>query len=204
MAGKQAKTLNDRQILKLLLEVDNTRYPERNRVAVLLSVRAGLRAVEIAKIKRRMVLSADGAVGDYISLEDGICKKQHGRHIPMHPQLQQAIRDYFKEIKGVPDMPLLLSERAWRDETYSYEEAEPMRRESISRLFKRLYRKLGFIGCSSHSGRRTFGTRAARKISEAGGSLRDVQDLLGHNDLSSTQRYIDVNHGAKKKVIDLL
>ncbi len=40
--------------------------------------------------------------------------------------------------------------------------------------FQRLYsdpeRGLGFQGCSSHSGRRTFITRAARKVSEAGGS----------------------------------
>jgi integrase len=56
--------------------------------------------------------------------------------------------------------------------------------------FHRLYQDLGFAGASSHSGRRTFITRTAKKIVEAGGSLRDVQELAGHTSLSTTQRYI--------------
>ena len=65
-------------------------------------------------------------------------------------------------------------------------------------------RKLGWTGYSSHSGRRTFVTKVARKISEAGGSLRDVQALAGHESLQTTQRYIDVDPEAQKKVIDLI
>ena len=45
-------------------------------------------------------------------------------------------------------------------------------------------------GCSSHPGRQTFMTRAARKVSQSGGSLRDVQKLAGHTSLAMTQRYI--------------
>jgi len=67
-----------------------------------------------------------------------------------------------------------------------------------------LYAALGFAGCSSHSGRRTFITRAARKASEAGGSLRDVQQLAGHASLGMTQRYIEGDSNAKRKLIALI
>lgn len=50
-------------------------------------------------------------------------------------------------------------------------------------MFQRWYRHLGFVGCSSHSGRRTFITNAARKISTVGASLKDVQELAGHTNL---------------------
>ena len=43
------------------------------------------------------------------------------------------------------------------------------------------YGDLGFDGCSSHSGRRTFITNAARKISTVGGSMRYARMLARHN-----------------------
>ena len=36
--------------------------------------------------------------------------------------------------------------------------------QAIVNMFRRWYRLLGFVGCSSESGRRTFITTAARKI----------------------------------------
>jgi integrase/recombinase XerD len=71
-------------------------------------------------------------------------------------------------------------------------------------LFAGWYRRLGFNGCSSHSGRRTFITNAARKISTVGGSIRDVQILAGHAALSTTQRYIEADAEAQSKVVDLI
>jgi integrase/recombinase XerD len=69
--------------------------------------------------------------------------------------------------------------------------------------FLRLYRDMGFAGMSSHSGRPTAITRWARKITEAGGSLKDVQVMAGHADLATTQGYIEVNKDAKRKVVNL-
>ena len=57
---------------------------------------------------------------------------------------------------------------------------------------------LGFIGCFSHSGRRTFITNLSKKISFIGGSLRDVQSLVGHKNLQTTQRYTEVDTGIAK------
>ena len=74
----------------------------------------------------------------------------------------------------------------------------------IVNMFQRWYRDLGLVGCTSHSGRRTFITNAARKIATVGGSLRDVQHLAGHSSLQTTQRYIEGDSEARKRVVDLV
>ena len=66
------------------------------------------------------------------------------------------------------------------------------------------YRMLGFNGASSHSGRRTFITNAAKRISTVGGSLRDVQLLAGHSALGTTQRYIEADGMAQKRVVEMV
>lgn len=76
--------------------------------------------------------------------------------------------------------------------------------QMIVNLFQRWYRHLGFEGCSSHSGRRTFITNTARKISTVGGSLRDVQMLAGHTNLRTTQRYIEANVEAQIRIVELV
>jgi integrase/recombinase XerD len=75
---------------------------------------------------------------------------------------------------------------------------------SIVIWFGRAYQALGLDGCSSHSGRRTFITRAARMVHKAGGSLRDVQLLAGHRSIQTTQRYIDGDSDAQRRLISLI
>jgi integrase len=75
---------------------------------------------------------------------------------------------------------------------------------SIVIWFSRRYSELGLEGCSSHSGRRTFITRAARLVHKAGGSLRDVQLLAGHRSIQTTQRYIDGDSDAQRRLVSLL
>lgn len=75
---------------------------------------------------------------------------------------------------------------------------------SIVLWFIRAYRVIGLDGFSSHSGRRTFVTRAARMVHKAGGSLRDVQLLAGHRSIQTTQRYIDGDTDVQHKLVSLL
>lgn len=75
---------------------------------------------------------------------------------------------------------------------------------SIVNWFADVYRDLGFAGCSSHSGRRTFVTQAARLVAKTGGSLRDVQELAGHASLNMTARYVAGSTEAQRKLVRLL
>ena len=49
MRGRQAKILSDDNLVDLLLFAETSRHPLRNKVIVLLSAKAGLRAGEIAQ-----------------------------------------------------------------------------------------------------------------------------------------------------------
>ena len=191
--GKQAKILNRSQVEAVLNHINGRRYGLRNQVVFLLSVRAGLRAKEIAALKWSMVVGADGEVGEYIHLTNDASKGQSGRIIPINRQLRTALVALSQQGRSDPTAYVISTERSDRTSA-----------QAIVNLFQRWYRDLGLIGCSSHSGRRTFITNAARKISTVGGSLRDVQHLAGHSSLQTTQRYIEGDSEARKRVVELV
>jgi integrase len=191
MAGRQAKLLTKQQLRIALRRVTRNRYAERDRVALLLSVKAGLRAGEIAKLSWSMVLASDGCIADRIELHDLAAKKRSGRTVPMHPEIRKALVR-LRRVSGDTGF-VITSERG-----------DGMRAGSLVNWFRATYRQLGFAGCSSHSRRRTFITHAARLVSRTGGSLRDVQQLAGHRSIEQTQRYIDGDTAAQRRLIALL
>src|SRR6266480_1045048 len=196
MLTKQAKVVSPRELQRLLDRVTHGRHPERDRAMVLLSFKAGLRAKEIAGLTWSMVTDASGGLADRIALPNRASKgKSGGREIPLHGELRNALTALMtaRGDKVRPNLPIIYSERA---AGYSA--------NAIAVWFHERFKELGIEGASSHSGRRTFITAAARKIVEAGGSLRDVQELAGHASLGTTQRYIEGDSAAKRKVIGLI
>ena len=128
--GKQAKTLTKAQVEAALGFLDSTRHPVRNRVIFLLSVKAGLRAKEVASLTWDMVTDADGEVGHSIRLQDTASKGRSGRVIPMNRDLRQAILDLrVTEPISRPSRFLVATERS--------EKTSP---QVIVNLFHRWYR----------------------------------------------------------------
>ena len=191
MPGKQAKTLSRTDVQDLLVYASCSRHPARNALLVLLSAKAGLRAGEIANLTWDMLLDASGHIGSAIELRDHAAKKCSGRTIPIHPDLAAALAIWRPAA-------------AKSDYVIASERSGSMRPLSIVVWFERAFKNIGLKGCSSHSGRRTFVTRAARLVHKAGGSLRDVQLLAGHRPIQTTQRYIDADNDAQRKLVAMI
>ena len=152
--GKQAKTLSRRQVDGVLAYLATTRNPVRNRLMFLLSIRAGLRAKEIAGLTWTMVTDLEGFVADALALQDLASKGRSGRTVPMCRELKAALEAWRQKQAGTrPEDRVIQTERSKATSS-----------QVIINLFRDWYCGLGFVGCSSHSGRRTFITNAARRI----------------------------------------
>ena len=193
MLSRQAKVLTTAQARSVLAYLGQTRHPTRNRLVFLLSLRAGLRAKEIAALTWAMVTDAEGEMVDTIRLTDAAAKGRTGGVVPMARDVKAALAEYRAELGTVAaSAHVIRTERSRRTSA-----------QAVINMFGGWYRALGFDGCSSHSGRRTFITQAARNIGRVGGSLRDVQALARHSSLSTTQRYIEISADAMRRVVDL-
>ena len=196
MLAKQAKILSRANIRHLQKAASQGRFPERDRLIVALATQAGLRASEIARLSWGMVLDADGRLSQVIDVRNAIAKRGTGRRIPMHPKLRRALLDWkcqqsAERIRA--DAVIVPSLRGGA-----------MRPNSIVNFFVAKCRIAGLEGCSSHSGRRTFITTAARRAHWAGASLRDVQMLAGHRSIETTQGYIDGDTFAQRRLVAMI
>jgi integrase/recombinase XerD len=144
----------------------------------------GLRAKEISALEVSMVTDAEGRIADSIRLENRAAKGVSGRVIPMSDALKSVLTAHLDS-----------RERGTGKFVVATERRERFSAHAVVVFFARLYKRMGFQGATSHS---------ARKISQAGGSLRDVQLLAGHSQLSTTQRYIEQDGEAQRKVTAML
>ena len=196
--NKQAKTLSTKQVDLVMNYLSSTRNPIRDQLIFLLSIKSGLRAKEISSLTWSMVLDSDGDISDYINITNSASKgKTGGRSIPINKQLKYKFIEFINHQKDQRmfnvDGKVITTQRS-----------QSTTSQAIVNMFSRWYKDLNLIGCSSHSGRRTFITNCSRKISTVGGSLRDIQYLAGHSSLQTTQRYIEGNTQSKIKVVELI
>jgi integrase/recombinase XerD len=193
---RQARTLDPIQQAALLTHVTRTRYaPTRNIVIVLLSHEGWLRATEIAGVRWRMVTDVGGHVIDVLRLEDTASKGRSGRVVHLSSTCAAALADLYAEAPPATlDAFVLRFRKGSRDRV--------IRSQAVQALFRAWYAALRFHGASSHSGRRTGITTAARSLGP-GMSLRDVQLRAGHTSIGTTQRYIDPNPDADRALARL-
>lgn len=196
--GKQSKILSKAQTDAVTSYLGTRRHGLRDQTIFLLSIKAGLRAKEIAHLKWSMVLGSDGTISDAIHLTDVASKGKSGRIIPLNKHLRQSLIQLFEQEQRRFGFSCEMSY------VITTERSDRTSAQAVVNMFGQWYADLGLIGCSSHSGRRTFITNAAKKITTVGGSLRDVQALAGHSSLAVTQRYIEGDAEARRKIVELV
>jgi integrase len=148
MARRRAKMIEDRQLELALLSIKGSDTEKRDKVFLLFSCKAGLRAQEIALMPWSNVTDGEGSIGTEIRVDSYIAKGHRERTIPMHRDLYNALSELRME--RPQDKFVAYSIRPG----FKY-----MTANAMAQWFRRFYAGLGFDSTSSHSGRRTFCTR---------------------------------------------
>jgi integrase/recombinase XerC len=116
-------------------------------------------------------------------------KGRKERIVPVGKEAMEALKAYLKDREDLGgEVPLFVNRRRGRLTT-----------RSVGRLVDKYSKRSGvFRKISPHSLRHTFATH----LLDAGADIREIQEMLGHASLSTTQRYTHVSLGKLMEVYD--
>ena len=187
---KQAKTLNERELQRLLDFVKTTKSSARNRAIILLTHLAGMRVGEVAAVRVCDVVASDGSVRDEINLSAAQTKGNRSRSVLLNERMRNELAVYIRNVRV----------RDSKQALFSTQRSTSFTANSLTQVVNGIYRNAGFDGASSHSGRRGFLTNLAEK----GVSVRVMMQLAGHSNMATTQRYIDLRPGVLRNAVELV
>ena len=175
-------------------EAEASVWPERERVIFELLYGCGIRNAELVGLDLGSVLWGDDAIRVL-----GKGKKE--RIVPLGDVAAEAIREYLPrraeklraagKAKLVEDGPLLCNA--------TMRGTCRLTTRSVGRIVKAVAMSRGLAAdVHPHTLRHAFGTH----MLEEGADLRAIQEMLGHERLSTTQRYTQLTMGQVQKVYD--
>ena len=166
----------------------------RDRAILELLYSSGLRVSELV-----------GLNSNQLDLDLGIVKVmgkgRKERIVPVGVKAIEVLKAYLEErgmLKGLP--PARRAAGPEGDEAiFVNSVGGRLTARSVGRLVKKYSRHSGiFRKVSPHSLRHTFATH----LLDAGADIREIQEMLGHSSLSTTQRYTHVSMGKLMEVYD--
>lgn len=197
----QAKVLNEKELRKVLLYVASHKHASRNKAMLLMTHLSGMRVGEVAAVTISDVLNTDGSIKDEIYLAADQTKGSKGRTVLLPKRLQEELQHFLCvrfRLKDLVAVSFTDTSRALFNT-----QKEPIRgfsANTLSQYFHYLYKAAGIEGASSHSGRRGFITSLATQ----GISVRVLMALAGHSNISTTQRYIELNPAMMRTAVELM
>lgn len=188
---REVDFLQSKELIKLFSAPDpKTKMGKRDRAVLELLFSTGLRVSELVSLDR-----------DKINLETQefsvIGKGGKSRVVFISNRAARALSEYL-ETREDDLKPLFIRYRGpTPDEDEDKNEAYRLSARSVQRLVKKYVHKVGLTTeATPHTLRHTFATDLLR----AGADVREVQELLGHKNVSTTQIYTHVTDRKLKKV----
>ena len=186
----KASVLNPQQHQDFLAYLATTRQAAQNKAIYLLGYRAGMRIGSIAGLGINDVLDRNGNLKEVVELRRDIVKgKRNYAAYLSHPELREALAEYLAE-RPETDVPNL----------FVSQQNTAFSANSLTHKMLRLYRKAGYEGASSHSGRRSFATNCIR----AGVDIVSLKTLMNHSSIQQTSEYVATNDEMLKKAVCLV
>jgi integrase/recombinase XerD len=197
----QARILTSREYRKVLVYIANNRHASRNKAMLYMSHLAGLRVGEISHLTLSDVLNEDGSIKDEVYLSPDKTKGDRGRTVLLPKKLQVELHNYLTIRFRLKDLRAVAMTDTSRALFYSQRHpSDGFSPNTLAQYFHYLYKNAGVEGASSHSGRRFFAT----KIAEAGTNPKVLQNLLGHRNLQTTMRYVEISPTMMRSAVELM
>ena len=218
-AKSKAKSLSPSQIKKVLLRCSLMQNHELKRLVLALSF-STLRVSEVAQITIDDVLTPSGIIKSEIHLRAALCKRRRPRSIWISKLTKQILQEWFDYRKAHhlattfddayqglnPASKVVLNSRG---RSYSMkrktrinqagQEVHYLACDSLELMIRNCYQRVGLKGCSSHTGRRSYGTN----MNMQGVELHLIQRALGHKNASMSLTYIDISSTQVSKAAEL-
>ena len=197
----QARILTSREYRKVLVYIASNRHASRNKAMLYMSHLAGLRVGEISHLTLSDVLNEDGSIKDEVYLSPDKTKGDRGRTVLLPKKLQDELHNYLSIRFRLKDLRAVAMTDTSRALFYSQRHpSDGFSPNTLAQYFHYLYKNAGVEGASSHSGRRFFAT----KIAEAGTNPKVLQNLLGHRNLQTTMRYVEISPTMMRSAVELM
>lgn len=186
----KAKVLSKEEIKRVMRIADTGRNGLRDRVALSLSILAGMRVGEISKLTIGDVRDIDGSAVSVINLSKHQTKGSKSRRVFVSTELSKLLNQYLATIGQLDDhRAFIRSERT----------GGHFSNVSLSLRLKAIYAAAG-ISTSSHSGRRTFATR----LNAAGIGMATIQQAMGHSSIQTTAGYCWVSDDQLANAVNVI
>jgi len=190
--AKQAKTLTQVEIRRVLDYIATRKHSARNRALLMTTFLSGVRVGELASLRFQDVVDAEGKIRSEIRLLAENTKTNEARTVFVNEKLRKELEAYAAIYTPKnTNSKFFYSQKA---------DSDGFTANTLTQFFHYLYKRSSVDGASSHSGRRTFITNLASK----GVGVRVLMSLAGHKNIGTTQAYIDVNDDMKRKAVELV